>query len=185
MSLSRSTCVAIDFETSGYSRHFACSLGLARVSDGRVTDTWYSLIKPPSSRIYFTRVHGLTWRELKHAPTFTETWPQISEFIADADCFVAHNAAFDRGVLKGCCEAFGFPYPDKVFLDTLKGARKLLSLSSNSLVNVCAHLGVPLTHHHAGSDALGCALIFLKLLNLGANRETLALAPPKSSSRAG
>ena len=68
--------VALDFETSGYAAHSACAVGLCRIEDGVVTDSFYSLIRPPSSRVLFTHVHGLTWPMLKDAPTFTELWPQ-------------------------------------------------------------------------------------------------------------
>ena len=52
--------VALDFETSGYAAHSACAVGLCRIEDGVVTDSFYSLIRPPSSRVLFTHVHGLT-----------------------------------------------------------------------------------------------------------------------------
>lgn len=73
--------VALDFETSGYAAHSACAVGLCRIEDGVVTDSFYSLIRPPSSRVLFTHVHGLTWPMLKDAPTFTELWPQLVAFM--------------------------------------------------------------------------------------------------------
>ena len=63
-------CVAIDFETSGNAAHSACAVGLARIEAGHVVDRLYSLIRPPSSRVMFTEIHGLTWPMLKDAPTF-------------------------------------------------------------------------------------------------------------------
>ena len=38
--------VALDFETSGYAAHSACAVGLCRIEDGVVTDSFYSLIRP-------------------------------------------------------------------------------------------------------------------------------------------
>ena len=73
--------VALDFETSGYAAHSACAVGLCRIEGGVVTDRFYSLIRPPSSRVLFTHVHGLTWPLLKDAPTFTELWPQLAAFM--------------------------------------------------------------------------------------------------------
>lgn len=177
--LSRDVYVALDFETSGYAGHYACALGMARIEGDEIIDTWYSLIRPPSSRVYFTRVHGLTWRDLKDAPTFCELWPKIKDFFDGARFFIAHNARFDRGVLSACCQAFALPYPELEFLDTLKGARKNFGLRSNSLDNVCANLNIELNHHHAGSDALGCAMIFLKLTRMGVAPETM-LIPRKT-----
>lgn len=91
--------VALDFETSGYAAHSACAVGLCRIEDGVVTDSFYSLIRPPSSRVLFTHVHGLTWPMLKDAPTFTELWPQLVAFMEGSHALLAHNAGFDRR----CC----------------------------------------------------------------------------------
>lgn len=169
--------MAIDFETSGYYAHSACAIGLARVEDGRVTATFYSLIRPPSSRIYFSRVHGLTWKDLKNAPTLPEIWPNILAFIGDASFLLAHNASFDRNVLLACGRAFSIRMPAWPFLCTLKGSRKVLKISSRSLDSVCAHFGLDLRHHHAESDAIACALIFSRLLDLGVNPRDMLLAP--------
>ena len=102
--------VALDFETSGYAAHSACAVGLCRIEDGVVTDSFYSLIRPPSSRVLFTHVHGLTWPMLKDAPTFTEVWPQLVAFMEGSHALLAHNAGFDRSVAcilsgSGACAA--------------------------------------------------------------------------------
>ena len=115
--------VALDFETSGYAAHSACAVGLCRIADGVVTDSFYSLIRPPSSRVLFTHVHGLTWPMLKDAPTFTELWPQLVAFMEGSHALLAHNAGFDRRVLHASCQALGLVQPQLPFLCTLKGAR--------------------------------------------------------------
>ncbi len=163
--LSRS--VAIDFETSGYSAHSACAVGLARIEQGSVTDVFYSLIRPPSSRVMFTEIHGLTWPMLKDAPTFAELWPQIEAFVEGAGSLLAHNASFDRRVLAASCHAVGVQEPRAPFLCTLKGSRRSLPLASKKLSSVSAYFGIALNHHHAGSDAEACARIYLQLRALG------------------
>ena len=84
--------VALDFETSGYAAHSACAVGLCRIEGGVVTDRFYSLIRPPSSRVLFTHVHGLTWPLLKDAPTFTELWPQLAAFMEGAQALPGSGA---------------------------------------------------------------------------------------------
>ena len=145
--------VALDFETSGYAAHSACAVGLCRIEDGVVTDSFYSLIRPPSSRVLFTHVHGLTWPMLKDAPTFTELWPQLVAFMEGSHALLAHNAGFDRRVLHASCQALELVQPQLPFLCTLKGARRSLPLASRALDSVCGYFGIPLDHHHAGSDA--------------------------------
>ena len=110
--------VALDFETSGYAAHSACAVGLCRIEGGVVTDRFYSLIRPPSSRVLFTHVHGLTWPLLKDAPTFTELWPQLAAFMEGAQALLAHNAGFDRRVLHASCQALGLVQPQPPFLCT-------------------------------------------------------------------
>ena len=94
--------VALDFGTSGYAAHSACAVGLCRIEGGVVTDRFYSLIRPPSSRVLFTHVHGLTWPLLKDAPTFTELWPQLAAFMEGAQALLAHNAVLPGS---GACTA--------------------------------------------------------------------------------
>lgn len=159
--------VALDFETSGYAAHSACAVGLCRIEDGVVTDSFYSLIRPPSSRVLFTHVHGLTWPMLKDAPTFTELWPQLVAFMEGSHALLAHNAGFDRRVLHASCQALELVQPQLPFLCTLKGARRSLPLVSRALDSVCDYFGIPLDHHHAGSDARACAEIYLRLRGLG------------------
>ena len=164
------TGIALDFETSGYGADSACAVGMARLDEGRVADRFYALIRPPSSFVRFTEVHGLTWPMLKDAPTFAELWPQMAAFLQGAAWFVAHNASFDRRVLIGCCRAAGIAEPRLPFYCTLKGSRRSLPLPSHRLSSVCEHFQLPLQHHHAGSDAEACAEIYLRLRALGVSQ---------------
>ena len=176
--------VGIDFETSGDAADCACAIGLARVCNGRLDGTFYSLIRPPNPRIKYTEIHGLTWPVLKGAPSFAELWPGISAFLRGAQWLVAHNAPFDRRVLHGCCARAHVAVPPIPFACTLKGARAgLPALPSKALGSVCAHLGIPLNHHHAGSDAEAAALIFCKLQELGISAASMHSVPKAARTR--
>lgn len=166
--------VAIDFETADNGADSACAVGMARVEDGRVVDTLYQLLRPPRARILYTWVHGLTWAMLKDQPTFAQFWPAMAAFAGPSPVFVAHNARFDRNVLTTCRAAMG-AIQDSPFLCTLKGARRYLNLPRNRLSDVCAYLNIALTHHHAGSDALGAAGIYLHLRAMGVSDEALRI----------
>lgn len=173
--------IAIDFETSATSGACACALGMARLENFEIQASFYTLIRPPSPNIRFTSIHGLRWADLKNQPAFAELWPQIRAFCKGARFFVAHNAMFDRKVLQACCQASRLSIPKIPFLCTLLGARRILSLPSNSLAAVCAHLNIPLRHHHAGSDAQACAEIHTRLRQMGYGDEYMRLG---STSRA-
>ena len=167
--------VSLDFESSDYKADSACALGMARVDENGVTATWYHCIRPPRSRVYFTEIHGLTWPMLKDQPSFEDLWPDIQAFLDGARWLVAHNASFDRRMLHGCCAAFGLAAPEIPFLCTLKGARRALPLPSRSLDAVCSHLNIELNHHHAGSDALAAARIFIHLSAVGVTTSDMRL----------
>lgn len=176
--------VAIDFETSAYRGPCACAIGLTRMENLRVVDSYYTLIRPPSSRVYFTAIHGLRWSDLKNERPFNEVWPEIAKFIADAQYLIAHNARFDSNVLATCCEAYGISAHGKPFLCTLRGSRKGLKLPSYSLSSVCDHFGIELNHHHAGSDATACGLIHSRLTELGITTEQMFLPPARQQKAA-
>jgi DNA polymerase-3 subunit epsilon len=155
--------VALDFETADQGADSACALGMVRIRGTAVEASWYSLIRPPRRRFRFTAIHGITWAMVKDCPSFAEIWPECEAFLAGARYLVAHNAAFDRHILFGCCESAGVTPPAVPFLCTVKGARRGLKLPRNRLSDVCRHLDIDLEHHNAASDAMAAARIYLHL----------------------
>lgn len=169
------SCVAIDFETAGYYRHSACSIGIVRIDGNELGDEFYSLIRPPSSDVKFTHIHGLRWRDLKDAEKFPEVWQKCLEFLRGAQYIIAHNARFDRDVLYACCDEYACERPVQSFLCTLKASRQVLSIGSHSLNAICDYFGLELDHHNALSDARACARLFLKLVKHGATLSNIKL----------
>lgn len=169
------TAVALDFETSDKYPDSACALGMVRMEGGVITDTLYTLIRPPRKRVYFTEIHGITWNMVKDSPCFADLWPDFAAFMDGADYLIAHNASFDRRVLRGCCFAASIAAPDTPFLCTVSGSRKGFRLRHNRLNDVCGYLGIELNHHKADSDALACAKIYLHLRELGIKPEQMRL----------
>lgn len=151
--------VAIDFETADYGSDSACAVGLVRVSDGKIVDTATCLIRPPRERFEFTYIHGITWQMVADAPRFAEAWRLARPMLAGAERLVAHNAPFDRAVLRACCSAAGLSMPRIPFACTVRLARRAWNLYPTKLPDVCRHLCIPLKHHDAASDAHACAEI--------------------------
>ncbi|MCQ2296510.1 MAG: 3'-5' exonuclease [Bacteroidales bacterium] len=158
---------AIDFETANFERGSACSVGIVVVRDGKVAETFYSLIKPePNYYNYWcTRVHGLTRKDTDNAPIFPEVWAKAAPLVEGLP-LVAHNSPFDEGCLKSVFRIYQMDYPDYRFYDTLKASRKKLpDLENHQLHTVSAACGYNLeSHHHALADAEACAAIAIKLL---------------------
>jgi len=158
---------AIDFETANYSRDSACAVGLAIVSDNRIVERAYSLIRPPSRDFVFTHIHGLSWADVSSAPTFAEVWPELLSRLREVEFLAAHNAPFDRNVLDGCCNSYGLPIVRKRFVCTVQVAREVWSIYPTKLPDVCRRLQIPLQHHRADSDAEACARIIMAAAGVG------------------
>ena len=159
--------VAIDFETANQSRDSACSIGIAIAEGGRIVALEQRLIRPPTSEFFFTDIHGLTWNEVRNEPSFAEVWKDLHHVVSDADFIAAHNASFDRSVLRACCETHRLQWPKQPFVCTVQVARSVFGIYPTKLPDVCRHLEIPLSHHEAGSDAEACARIVLAAMNRG------------------
>ena len=153
--------VAIDFETANNARDSACSVGLVKVANGEIVATAMRLIRPPTRQFLFTYIHGLAWKHVANEPLFGEVWPSLAPLLEGAEFIAAHNAAFDRSVLRACCADAAIDAVKASFVCTVKVARSVWSLHPTTLADVCRHLRIPLRHHDAESDARACASILL------------------------
>jgi len=158
---------ALDFETADYGRDSACALSIVIVENDTVVDTWTRLIRPPRSGFVFTYLHGIAWPQVKDQPSFGELWQEAAQKLEGVDFVAAHNASFDRSVLRACCNTTGIEPLKKPFVCTVKVARAVWNLRPTTLTDVCQHLRIPLKHHDAESDAKACAGILLAVRTEG------------------
>jgi len=161
--------VAIDFETANAKRASLCSVGLVKIVNGEIFETFYSLIKPPSGFDTFEPInigiHGITPNEVKGAPTFDEVWPEMADFIGDLP-LVAHNAPFDMGVLRDSLDVYGITANPLNYFCTMVISRQVLDLLSYRLPFVAEELDLEdFSHHDALEDATTAAKIALALAN--------------------
>ena len=174
--------LAIDFETADTGRDSACAIGAVLIDDGRIADRFYRLIRPPRRRVMFTEIHGIRWSDVANEACFGDLWPELAPLVETADLFAAHNAGFDRGVLIGCCAAYGIVAPGQPWLCTVKLSRALWNIRPTRLPNVCAHFGIALNHHDALSDALACAEIARRAMAQGYNLAGGQLGPRRMAA---
>ena len=152
---------AIDFETATGARNSACSVAVVTIRDGKLTDSYYTLIQPPENRYsYFnTQIHGLTKEDTADAADFADIWPELEKHLA-GELVVAHNAKFDMGVLRACLSLYGLSSPEFSYCDTVAIARKVWpNLANHKLSTVGAFLNLHFRHHDALEDAKACAAI--------------------------
>jgi DNA polymerase-3 subunit epsilon len=165
--------VVVDVETTGGSPnggHRVTEVAAVRVSGGRITDTYCTLVNPerpiPSM---ITGITGITNHMVAGQPRFAEVAPRVSEAL-DGCVFVAHNAAFDwRFICHEMQLATGMTLSGRQ-LCTVRLARKLLpQLPSRSLDGLALFFGLEVQNRHrALDDAVAtahCLLRFIEMLD--------------------
>jgi DNA polymerase-3 subunit epsilon len=160
---------AIDFETANAQRSSVCAVGAVKVREGRIVDSFTTLVRPPAGCDEFASrnvaVHGITGEQVADAPQWPATFRRLMEFIGD-DVIVAHNAAFDTSVLLNACGVCDLDWPALESLCTLQLARATLTMPSYSLPWVVEHLGLEtFEHHDPAADAQAAAQVLLALAN--------------------
>ena len=161
----------VDVETSGLSsrRHRILQIGVVTIeADGTVVDQWSSLVRLawPWSRVGPRRVHGITRRALRGAPTASEAMAELGRRL-DGAVFTAHNADFDAAFLERAATRSGMTLELDRRLCTLQLSRRLDPdrQLAHGLADVCARYDVSLERHHdALHDARATASVLPFLL---------------------
>jgi DNA polymerase-3 subunit epsilon len=157
--------VAIDFETATGHRHSACAVAVVTVSGGKITDKYFSLIRPPDN-LYWRgniAVHGIRPEDTQNVPCFDELYPEMRQRI-QGRTVVAHNESFDRGVLRSTMEHYDLWYPDlelPVRWECTLSIYRQKGFKPCRLSDCCRRMKIPLNHHEALSDAMACAQLYL------------------------
>ncbi|HKP76797.1 MAG TPA: 3'-5' exonuclease, partial [Longimicrobiaceae bacterium] len=167
--------VVVDLETTGGSPkrgHRVTEVAAVRVSGGRITETYATLVNP-DRRIpgMITSLTGITEAMVAAAPRFHQVADEVSRAIAGR-VFVAHNAAFDWRFMGWEMQRATGMAPAGRTLCTVRLARKLLpELPSRNLDSLANYFGVEIEHRHrALDDAVATAHILVRLLEMAEER---------------
>ena len=157
---------AIDFETATGKRSSACAIGIVTVENSEITEEYYSLIQPPQNEYSGMNiaVHGITPQDTRNAPTFDVLYPEIRKRL-QGRTIVAHNEVFDRSVLKRTMEYYELYYGELGLAECWECTMRIYKAKGYKpyrLNSCCERLGIPLKHHEALSDAIGCAKLYLR-----------------------
>jgi len=157
--------VALDFETANSDRISPCSIGLAKMEDGKVLDTFHSYIYPPSS--YFDpsniAIHGITPKDIAGAPDFKSLWEHSLLLFIGNDLVIAHNAPFDIGILRAMLQYYHLPVAPLNYTCTVRISRKVWpQMQSHRLVDLSEHFGFEYRPHDALEDAINCGKVFFQ-----------------------
>ena len=154
--------VAIDFQTANRWHRSACSIALVTVKDGKIVDTFYSLIRPDI--LHFdkenTALHGITKEMVKDAPYFDELWPLIKEKI-NGKTLVAHYAKFDMDVLEEELTGNELAFPScPVFCTCVLSQAMFPEMPHHRLQDVTDKIGFNLEQrYNAMANARACVAI--------------------------
>jgi DNA polymerase-3 subunit epsilon len=171
--------VVLDLETTGGGPGPSgiIEIGAVRVVDGRLTETFVTLVNP-GRRIpaFVSRLTGITDEMVADAPPIAAVLPAFLAFVGDAVA-VAHNANFDMGHLDAAQRALSGVGLDRPSICTLRLARRLLpGLRRRSLDSVAGALGISCwNRHRALPDALIAAEILCVFLERLAERKLTRL----------
>jgi DNA polymerase-3 subunit epsilon len=125
------------------------------------------LMRPPESVDWFDdfniELHGITPAMVQNEPSFAERLPEILEYARGLP-LIAHNAAFDIGVIRDACDESEIEWPTLTYACTLVLSRRSYDLLSYSLPWAAQAAGFPTgQHHEPEADALAAAHILLAI----------------------
>ena len=159
--MSAMSFTSIDFETANKERNSACSVAVVVIENGRMVDSYNTLIRPP--QMYFEegniKIHGITEDMVENAPTFAQIYPTLYSYLNNR-VVIAHNAFFDMGVLRNSIWHYHLPKPHFTTACTVQISRKVWPELPNHKLNTMGDFfKIKFHHHDALDDAKVCAKI--------------------------
>lgn len=157
--------VFVDVETNGKlgDEGRIIEIGVLRVEDGEVTETFQSLVNP-GSRVPFwiESLTGISNDDLVSAPYFDDIAESLKRLMSGA-IFVAHNVRFDYSFLKSHFKATGHDFRPKLFC-TVRMSRALYSEhQGHSLEKIIKRHGITASSRHRAFDDAKATYDFTRL----------------------
>ena len=173
--------VFVDIETNGLNhiRGRVIEVAAIRVENGKVTETFRSLIDPETELPYYiTNLTGITTNDLKGAPTFDQIAEDLKSVLKDA-IFVAHNVRFDYSFLKQEFGRLGLNFLPKQ-LCTVKLSRALYPhVKGHKLADIIQRHNFSFSARHRAYDDAAVLWQFLQYIEKNFTPEQIELAVGK------
>ena len=180
--------MVVDTETNGLAgeRCEMTEVGAVLVGGGELHDRWSSLCRTSAPlKRGIQRLTGISQAMVDSAPSLEEVLPPLRRRLENR-IMVAHNAPFDRRVLRQAFHRIGLEWPDPPVICTAALARAMLPLQPRRGLGVLADaLGIEVKlAHRALADAETCARVLCALFprlcaNAATVAEALALLKPR------
>lgn len=161
--------IAFDVETPNYANDRMSAIGITVIEHGEIIREISTLVNPEAEFNYFNvQLTGITPEMVADKPTFPELWCEI-ESLMGSGVLIAHNAAFDMGVLAKCLRHYRIDWQQTApYACTCAMGRKCYpKLENHKLNTLCYYREIELMHHDAGSDSRACAKLLLDYMDQG------------------
>ncbi len=156
----------VDIETTGGLKggNRITEIGIVKVKQGEIVDTWTTLINPerPIPR-FITKLTGINDAMVSDAPIFSDIASTLLDKLSGS-IFVAHNVNFDYGFIKKELEGLGINFKMPKLCTVVESRKAFKGLKSYSLGNLSAHFNLDLTNHHRALDDAKAAAQLLLLV---------------------
>lgn len=156
--------VVIDVETACSRVSSICQIGIVGFRDGSVAFEYETLLDPMDHFSSFnTRIHGIKAEHVAGQPCFADVHEVVAGYLGGRTT-VAHSY-FDKGALSAACRMHGRAMIETSWLDSVRVAKRAWPHLVSHRLNVLAqHLGIPLKHHDALSDARAAGMVVIKAM---------------------
>ncbi len=144
-----------------------CAIGIVELEGNKMTDSYYSLIKPRNLSFdpYRYKVHKIRPNHLLKEKTFKSIWPDIKHFFENR-IVVSHDIQGDMMHLREVLKQNKIPYPHLYMSCTNVLAHLVYPhLQKYNVTELSQKIGFVFEAHHAYSDALACAHILVEMCN--------------------
>ncbi|MGA3165099.1 MAG: exonuclease domain-containing protein [Terriglobia bacterium] len=158
--------MTFDVETANADLSSICQAGIASFRDGRLADTWISLVNPEDEfDAINVAIHGIDEHRVKDAPKWRDVLPHVASRLQDR--IVVCHTPFDRLALARACDRSGLTRCECTWLDSARVVRRAwpeFSKSGYGLSNVAAHFGIDYRAHDALEDARCAGVLLLRAI---------------------
>ena len=160
--------VSVDLETTGLNAYAdtIIELGAVKFRGGAVQERYQTFVNPRRPiPTFIQQLTSITPNQLERAPAFSQVAAQFADFVGDLP-IIGHNIAFDLGFL----DAHGLALPNRNYNTWDLASIFLPTAPEYNLSALAKQLGLEHSHaHRASADAEVTALVFHRLLQLGAS----------------
>lgn len=158
--------IALDFETATHDKTTVCQIGAVIIKNWRIEKSSKTFINPLVDEFnpICESITGIHLEDVQDAPLWTDIWPKMDKVIGNSP-IICHNYGTERTAIVKSGAKYNTP-SDYQYIDTLQLSRKLYpELPDHKLPTVLENVGLSIENHHdALDDAVGCANLFLKMV---------------------